>query len=57
MGSAGPGRRLDDAAEFVGKQLAGGKAQYAGDESMHTKHGRLGLVHSDILDIDYSTRD
>ncbi len=36
-----------NAAEFVGKQLVGKKAQYAGDDSMHSKTRVLGLVYAD----------
>jgi hypothetical protein len=38
-----------NAAEFAGKQLMGKKAQYAGDESFHTKTRKLGLVYGDPL--------
>ena len=40
-------------AEFVGKQLVGRKAEYAGDPSMHATTRKLGLVRSDIIDTDY----
>jgi hypothetical protein len=40
-------------AEFVGKQVAGKKAEYAGDTSMHDQTRKLGLVKNDILDTSY----
>jgi hypothetical protein len=40
-------------AEFVGKQLVGKKAEYAGDPAMHAKTRKLGLVRSDVIDTDY----
>ena len=42
-------------AEFVGKQLAGKKALYAGDASMHDKTRTLGLVVNNVLDPSYFT--
>jgi hypothetical protein len=36
-------------AEFVGKQLAGKKAQYAGDDSMKTQTRKIGMVFSDTV--------
>ena len=36
-------------AEFVGKQLAGKKAQYAGDDSMKTQTRKVGMVFSDTV--------
>jgi hypothetical protein len=40
------------AAEFVGKQLKGGKAQYAG-ESLKDQPRRFGVLHASNFDIDY----
>jgi hypothetical protein len=40
-------------AEFIGKQLGGGKAEYAGDPAMHEQKRKFGLVRSDVFDIDY----
>jgi hypothetical protein len=42
-----------NAAEFIGKQLAGRKAAYAGDDAMHASKRKLGLVRSDVIDTDY----
>ncbi len=42
-----------NAAEFVGKQLAGKKAQYAGDPALQDQTRKFGLVISDVLDISY----
>ena len=42
-------------AEFVGKQVAGKKAEYAGDASMHDKTRKLGVVVSSTLDPKYFT--
>jgi hypothetical protein len=42
-----------NAAEFIGKQLNGKKAVYAGDTAMHSQPRKFGVVRSDILDIDY----
>ena len=40
-------------AEFAGKQLAGKKAQYAGDAAMHDTTRKLGLVYPDpVIDVD-----
>ncbi len=40
-------------AEFAGKQLAGKKAQYAGDAAMHDTTRKLGLVYPDpVIDTD-----
>ena len=44
-----------NAAEFVGKQLAGKKAQYAGDPAMHGTTRKFGVVRSDVLDMSYFT--
>jgi len=39
-------------AEFAGKQLAGNKAQYAGDSALHDKTRVLGVVHPDgVIDV------
>jgi hypothetical protein len=42
-----------NAAEFIGKQLKGKKAVYAGDAAMHSQTRKFGIVQSDILDIGY----
>jgi hypothetical protein len=42
-----------NAAEFVGKQLQGKKAKYAGDAAMHDTTRKFGVVRSSVLDIDY----
>src|SRR5262245_35163537 len=42
-------------AEFIGKQLAGKKAEYAGDQAMHDQTRTFGLVRSDVFDVDYFT--
>ena len=36
-------------AEFAGKQLAGKKAEYAGDPAMHNTTRKLGMVYADTL--------
>jgi hypothetical protein len=36
-----------NAAEFMGKQLAGKKGQYAGDEAMHNQTRKFGVVYAD----------
>ena len=41
--------------EFVGKQVAGKKAVYAGDASMHDKTRTLGLVVNSVQDPSYFT--
>ena len=38
---------LTNAAEFLGKQVVGGKAEFAGDESMHSQPRKFGLVYAD----------
>ena len=38
------------AAEVLGKQLWDGKAEWAGDESMHSKDRKIGLVYPDSND-------
>jgi hypothetical protein len=38
-------------AEFIGKQLAGKKAAYAGDDAMHSQTRKFGLVRSDVFDL------
>jgi hypothetical protein len=43
-------------AEFIGKQVAGKKAQYAGDPALHDKTRKLGLVRSQVVDIDFFNR-
>ena len=45
-----------NAAEFIGKQLVGKKAQYAGDTAMHDKTRVFGLVRSEVIDIDFFNR-
>jgi hypothetical protein len=40
-----------NAAEFIGKQLVGGKAQYAGDKSMQHQTRKFGLVYPEGTDI------
>ena len=40
-------------AEFVGKQVAGKKAVYAGDDAMHDETRKLGLVLNDVYDPAY----
>jgi hypothetical protein len=52
-GQQDPAAGLLNAAEFIGKQLVGKKAVYAGDTSMHTKTRAFGLVYSDTLDINF----
>jgi hypothetical protein len=42
-----------NAAEFIGKQLEGKKAQYAGDADMHKTTRKFGVVKSSVLDTDY----
>jgi len=42
-----------NAAEFIGKQLVGKKAQYAGDAAMHDKTRVFGLVRSEVIDTDF----
>ena len=41
--------------EFVGKQVAGKKAEYAGDAAMHNQTRTLGLVYSDAIEPSYFT--
>ena len=43
---------LTNAAEFIGKQVVGGKAEFAGDASMHSQPRKLGLVYADGADLD-----
>ena len=38
-------------AEFIGKQLAGKKAEFAGDTAMHSQPRVFGLVRSDVFDV------
>jgi hypothetical protein len=42
-------------AEFVKKQLAGGKAEYAG-EALRSRPRKYGVLHSSNFDIDYMNR-
>ena len=42
-----------NAAEFMGKQLAGKKAEYAGDEALHSQTRKFGVVYADpVTDTD-----
>ena len=42
-----------NAAEFMGKQLAGKKAEYAGDEAMHNQTRKFGVMYADpVTDTD-----
>ena len=42
-----------NAAEFMGKQLAGKKAQYAGDTAMHSQTWKFGVMYADpVTDTD-----
>lgn len=50
-GQTDPAAGMINGAEFIGKQVAGKKAQYAGDPAMHGQTRKLGLVRSDIFDI------
>jgi len=36
---------IQEIAEYIGKRLAGRPAEYAGDESMHTKERVFGFIH------------
>jgi hypothetical protein len=42
-----------NAAEFIGKQLQGKKAQYAGDADMHQTTRKFGVVRSSAIDSSY----
>jgi hypothetical protein len=42
-----------NAAEFVGKSLAGRKARWAGDDAMKSQARKFGLLYDGFLDIDY----
>ena len=47
-----------NAAEFIGKQLAGKKAEYAGDTAMHNQTRKFGVVvRRPVIDIDLLQRD
>ena len=52
-GQQDPAAGSMNAAEFIGKQLVGKKAQYAGDTAMHDKTRVFGLVRSEVIDIDF----
>lgn len=41
-----------NAAEFAGKQLAKGKAEYAGSDDLRSKPRAFGMVYSQAIDID-----
>jgi len=43
---------LTNAAEFIGKQVVGGKAQFAGDQSMHSQPRKFGVVYADGTNLD-----
>jgi hypothetical protein len=55
-GQTDPSAGSLNGAEFIGKQLVGKKAQYAGDPAMHDKTRRFGLVRSDVFDVDFFNR-
>jgi hypothetical protein len=40
-------------AEFIGKQLAGKKAEHAGDPEMQQETRTFGLVQNEVVDVDY----
>jgi hypothetical protein len=42
-----------NAAEFVGKSLAGRKAKWAGDDAMKSQPRKFGVIYSGFFDIDY----
>jgi hypothetical protein len=44
-----------NAGEFIGKQVVGGKATFAGDESMHSHTRKFGLVYGAGSDLDAFT--
>ena len=52
LGPEGPDRGLDERAEFIGKQLAGKKAQYAGDPAMQDQTRKFGVVPSNVIDVE-----
>jgi hypothetical protein len=54
-GQTDPAAGTLNGAEFIGKQLVGKKAEYAGDPAMHDQTRKFGLVQSDVFDIDYFT--
>lgn len=43
---------LTNAAEFIGKQVVGGKAEFAGDASMHSQPRKFGLVYAEGSKLD-----
>src|SRR5262249_16865232 len=49
-GQQDPAAGTMNAAEFIGKQLMGKKAQFAGDTAMHNKTRVFGLVRSEVID-------
>jgi hypothetical protein len=51
-GQTDPVAGLMNGAEFIGKQLVGKKAEYAGDPAMHEQTRKFGLVRSDVFDTD-----
>ena len=52
-GQTDPAAGSMNGAEFIGKQLAGKKAQYAGDPAIQNQTRKFGLVRSDVFDADY----
>jgi hypothetical protein len=44
-----------NAGEFVGKQLVGGKAEFAGDDSMHSQPRKFGMVYATGTNLDSFT--
>jgi hypothetical protein len=40
-------------AEFIGKQLAGKKAEHAGDPGFQTQTRKFGVVRSDVIEFDF----
>ena len=46
---------LTNAAEFIGKQVVGGKAEFAGDSSMHSQPRKFGLVYAEGSNLDSFT--
>jgi hypothetical protein len=42
---------LTNAAQFIGQQLVGGKAEFAGDQAMHNQSRKFGLVYAEGSDL------
>ncbi len=52
-GQTDPTAGTMNGAEFIGKQLQGKNAEYAGDEAMHSKKRVFGLIHNEVIEEDF----